>query len=109
MALVQDVIDSARVPLNDANKIRYPDDELLDYLNDGVVEVYTLRPDLQFGSFGQALTLLAPTDNFPLPPQHAIAIKYYIVSRAETKDDENVNANRETKAFQLFQRGITQL
>lgn|SRR4051794_39199877 len=109
MPTVQSVIDSARQPLNDADKSRYPDAELLDYLNDGVSEARALRPDLSFGTYGKALTLLGLTDNFPLPDQHAVAIKYYIISRAESKDDENVNANRETKSFQLFERGITQL
>ncbi|WP_458763666.1 hypothetical protein [Cupriavidus basilensis] len=103
MTTVQQVIDRGRVPLNDADKVRYPDATLLGYVNDGVAEVYALRPDLRFGKFGVALPDLLPGDTFPLSPQHAVAMQHYLVYRAEMKDDEHVNANREIKAYKLFQ------
>lgn len=103
MATVQQVIDKGRVPLNDADKVRYSDVTLLGYVNDGVAEVYALRPDLRFGKFGQPVPDLALSDAFPLSAQHAVAMQHYLVYRAEMKDDEHVNTNREVKAYKLFQ------
>jgi hypothetical protein len=106
MATCQNVVDSARVPLNDAAKTRYTDPQLLGYLNDGLAEAYSLRPDLRFGKYSTNIELLALSDTFPLSGAHAVALSHYIVFRAENRDDEHVNANRETKSFKLFERGI---
>lgn len=46
MPSFQDVIDLARVPLNDADKVRYPDPEMFDYALDGLREMCLIRPDL---------------------------------------------------------------
>jgi hypothetical protein len=107
MATVQQVIDRGRVPLNDADKVRYPDATLLDYLNDGLAEVYTLRPDLRFGSYGTPVAPLLLSSTFPLSAAHEVAIKHYMVYRAEMTDDENVNTNRATQAYQLFEKAVT--
>ena len=40
----QQVMDGARGPLNDADKVRYPDAELLGHLNDGILALAQLRP-----------------------------------------------------------------
>jgi hypothetical protein len=106
MATVQQVIDRGRVPLNDADKVRYPDATLLDYLNDGMAEVYTLRPDLRFGSYSTPVAALGLTDTFPLSAAHEVAIKHYLVYRAEMTDDENVNTNRADKTYQLFKNAV---
>jgi hypothetical protein len=107
MTTCQSVIDRARVPLNDADKSRYTDPELLGYLCDGLAEAYALRPDLRFGSFNTApVTLFATTDTFPLSAQHEVALQHYVIYRAENKDDENVNAAREAQSYQRFQNGI---
>lgn len=42
----QSCIDLARLPLNDAAKVRYPDPELLTYLNSGLGTFALVRPDL---------------------------------------------------------------
>lgn len=106
MATVQQVIDRGRVPLNDADKVRYTDPMLLDYLNDGMAEIYTLRPDLRFGSYGTPVAPLAIGDTFPLSAAHEVAIKHYMVFRSEMTDDEHVNANRATQAYQLFEKAV---
>lgn len=108
MTTCQSVIDRARVPLNDADKTRYSDTEMLSYLCDGIAEAYSLRPDLRFGSYtASAVTLFQPTDTFPLSAQHEVALQHYLIYRAENKDDENVNEDRETKSYQRFVTGIT--
>jgi hypothetical protein len=104
----QNIIDRARVPLNDADKTRYPDAEMLSYLCDGIAEAYAKRPDLRFGNFKTpAVTLFGLADTFPLSAQHEIALQNYLVYRAENKDDENVNANREVKSYQMFDSVIS--
>jgi hypothetical protein len=107
MATIQNVVDRARASaLNDADKARYSDLDLLDFVRDGISEAYSLRPDLRFGKYNVAVELLALGDTFPLEKQHEVAIQHYVVYRAEGRDDEHVNANRETKSFKLFERGI---
>ncbi|CAN7308433.1 hypothetical protein LJR296_001465 [Cupriavidus necator] len=106
MATVQQVIDRGRVPLNDADKVRHTDSDMLDWLNDGVAEIYTIRPDLRFGSYGTPAARLALTDAFPLSAAHEVAIKHYMVYRAEMKDDEAVNTNRVDKAYKLFEKAV---
>ncbi|MDE4918269.1 uncharacterized protein DUF6682 [Cupriavidus metallidurans] len=106
MATVQQVIDRGRVPLNDADKVRYTDDDLLNYLNDGMAEIYTKRPDLRFGKFGVATDPIGLTDKFPLSQAHEVAIKHYIVYRSELTDDENVNENRAAQTYKLFEKAV---
>jgi hypothetical protein len=107
MTAVQNVIDRARTPLNDNDKERYSDPQLLGFLNDGVAIAYSVRPDLRFGSYGKPVELLELDDTFPLGAQHEAAIQHYIVFRAETRDDEHVNANREQKELERFKNLIT--
>lgn len=42
----QQAIDTARIPLNDAAKVRYPDDMLLSFAIDAVREIAVYRPEL---------------------------------------------------------------
>jgi hypothetical protein len=46
MATFQAVLDRLRPTLNDTDKVRYPDPELLAYALDGLRETCVLRPDL---------------------------------------------------------------
>ena len=86
--------------------MRYTDPVLLGYLQDGVSRAFALRPDLRFGQFLLVSTALALGTTFPLPVQHESVIADYVIFRAETADDENVNTNRETKHMQMFEAGI---
>lgn len=99
----QSVIDLARIPLNDADKTRYSDADLLAYANHGMLALVKRRPDLFIGSYtslpdGQK-TL---TDSFPLSVQYVQTVADYVVSRAETSDDEHVNTGRAALFAQLF-------
>lgn len=106
MATVQQVIDRGRVPLNDSDKVRYTDPALLDFLNDGMAEIYALRPDLLFGKYGTTPAPLALTDTFPLSGKHEVSIKHYLVYRAEMTDDEHVNSNRAAQVYKLFRESV---
>lgn len=106
MATVQQVIDRGRAPLNDSDKVRYPDLDLLDYLNDGLAEIYQDRPDLLFGKYGTTPAPLTLTDPFPLSAAHEVSIKHYMVYRAEMKDDEHVNSTRAAQTYKLFKDSV---
>jgi len=61
----QDVLDRARVPINDAAKVRYTDDELNSYLNDGILAMVGPRADLFV--FDGTMSTVAGTVNQTLP------------------------------------------
>jgi hypothetical protein len=88
MATFQQVIDSARVDLQDAEKIRYPDAELLEYANDGVQEGFRVRPDFKFGNYPAASVTYELSDLVPFPEGYQMLLKHYVVFRAEARDDE---------------------
>lgn len=106
MANCSDIVARARLPLNDSEKVRYSDVDLMAHLRAAVSMAYALRPDLRFGSYLTTPTTLELGTAFPLPVQHEQVIADYITFRAETVDDEHVNANREAKFLALFQKGI---
>jgi hypothetical protein len=51
----QSVVDLARKPLNDSDKARYSDDDLLAYANHGMLTVLKRRPDLFIGNYSSLL------------------------------------------------------
>lgn len=91
----QDVVNLARIPLNDDNEARYSDEQLLMYANHGMLNAGKHRPDLFIGQFnnmpnGEALL----TDAFQLGPEYAQVIADYVVTRAEMVDDEHTDSGR---------------
>lgn len=102
--LMQDVIDLARLPLNDPSKVAYPDDDLLKYLNSCVREALRMRPDLRVGSSlaWDAYVDLAIGVNFPLPDELKQAAADYVTGRAEMGDDEHSNSGRAQQLLGLF-------
>lgn len=99
----QSVVDLARIPLNDADKARYPDTVMMSYANHGMLQVLKRRPDLFIGQFGSLPTgEAAPSDPFPLPAGYVQTLADYITGRAEMADDEHVNAGRAAVFMQLF-------
>jgi hypothetical protein len=106
---MQTVVDKARIPLNDADKDRYSDADLLGFVNAGIALAYKVRPDLAFGSYGTEFSELALGVTFPLPYQFQQAIADYAAFRAETKDDEAVNGGRAVLMLQLFEKELTVL
>mgnify|MGYP001027669191 CR=1 FL=1 len=101
-------VDLARIPLNDASKDRYPDDILLAFANQGVLQILKRRPDLFSQQFvpwpdwadGERLL----DDAFPLPAGYLQTVADYITFRAETVDDEHVSSGR-ASAFGRFFEG----
>lgn len=104
----QQLLNRARVPLNDADKARYPDSELLTYAQDAYLMLRRYRPDMfhstwvlpDWSAFTVGTTFPAAPDEY-LP-----AIADYVTARAEFKDDEHVVAERAQAFYQLFMAGV---
>lgn len=98
----QQACDRARLPLNDADKIRYPDADLLGYANDAVLLVRKRRPDLFFGAWTIPPNPYLLSDNIPLDDTYFPAICDYITGRAEFRDDESAMQERAAVFIQMF-------
>lgn len=104
---IQQVIDHARIPLQDKQKVRYSDVDLLQYHNDAVEMALKLRPDL-FLSNWRALEIRDQTleEDFPLPQLYRSYVADYIAGRAELVDDEYSENNRAMMLIQSFLLGL---
>lgn len=99
----QSIVDLARIPLNDNDKVRYTDATLLIYGNQGILQILKRRPDLFVGQFGSLPAGDATLDDmFPLPASHVQTLADYVTARAEMADDEHVNSGRAAAFVQLF-------
>jgi hypothetical protein len=98
----QQVVDRGRVPLNDADKTRYPDADLLAYANDGLLLVRKARPDLFFGNWNYQATEYALGTNIPIPDSYFVALADYVTARAEFRDDEDAMQQRAETFMKLF-------
>lgn len=90
---VQQILDAARTPLNDADKGRFPDSELLGYYQDAVGLIRKSRPDLFIGRLidepGSTLG-----DVSVVPYTHYQTVQDYITARAQMKDDSESGAKQ---------------
>jgi len=104
---LQQVVDLARPTLNDDDKVRWPDAECLAYVQTGLDTVYQIRPDLFIGKFATFdSAALALGDPLPIEDRYRRLLADYVISRAETKDDEAVNNNRAALAYQFFEERL---
>lgn len=103
MADYQAVVDLAREPLNDEDKVRFPDATLLLYAVHGMQQIVKRRPDLFVGQFG---TLPSTADTlvttFPLGDEYIQTLADYIVARASTHSDEHITTGRAQLFAELF-------
>jgi hypothetical protein len=105
---MQDIVDRARIPLNDADPIdanrRYPDAELLKHAKGALQLLRTKRPDLFFGAIAaftaETLTL---GSTFPLQEGLAPAVQDYVSARSQMKDDESAVAGLAAAFFGVAQ------
>lgn len=103
----QQLIDRARVPLNDADKDRYTDEELLDYAVDAFLMLRRYRPDLFLAGWTLPdWSAFVVGTSFPnAPDEYMPIIADYVTARAEFKDDEHVVAERAQAFYNLFTAG----
>ncbi len=99
---MQQLINKARIPLNDADKARYPDADLLEYGNDAILILRKKRPDLFFGSFTALPEALAAGATFPLDSEYYPVVADYVTARAETRDADQVVEGRAGAFYKLF-------
>lgn len=98
----QSIVDLARIPLNDNDKARYSDEQLLLFANHGMLMAVKHRPDLFVGQFNTLPTGEAVlADSFQLDPAYAQVIADYVTLRAEMTDDEHANSGR-AEAYAKF-------
>lgn len=99
---VQQVCDRARVFLKDADKDRYDDPTLVQFVNDGVIALRANRPDLFIGQFDTlpdgtlALSANLPLDNMVIP-----SMVDWLVARAESVEDE-YTVDQRAQAFMVI-------
>lgn len=103
---MQAVVDVARLTLNDADKVTWPDDGLLPFYNAAIHRAVSIRPDLFIGRFTTLPTDQFLPDTFPLPARYERAVADYIIGRAETSQDEAANAGRAVAFSQLYDKEL---
>jgi hypothetical protein len=105
---VGDYIAEARVLLQDIYvPYRYADAELVSALNTALLEVRRLRADLLLPSFDIPYYPATPTTTkVPFEPMYRNALVYYIVGRAQLRDDE---ANVDARAASLITKFTAQM
>lgn len=102
MTTAQTLIDEARNTLQDADKTRFPDTDLLVGLNDGLKLIRAVRPDLWYGTLASPLTAVALGGTLPLGPEYEPAIKKYVIHYASMRDDEYVMKGRADAFLKQF-------
>jgi hypothetical protein len=107
LATVQDVLDEARVLLLDGTvPYRYTDAELIRALNIAVLEARRLRPDLFLAAAFSLPTYATGADAFAIEPMYRPSFIYYVVGRAQLRDDE---ATQDARASVLMNKFVAQL
>ena len=107
---VQQVIDRARIPLNDAAKSRYSDTELVGYANDAYYMLRRYRPDFFLGKWTTLPASLAVNEAFPgIDMMYLPSVADYVTARAEFKDDEAVIAQRAQAMLAMAIAGVRQV
>ena len=105
---VQQILDLARVPLNDASKTRYTDTQLLGYYNSALSRLFEVRPDLLIGTgwssppFAQVTPITLGAATLPVPDRFSQPLADYIGGRAEMKDEDAASSGRAVALMQLF-------
>lgn len=104
---IQDILDEARVYIQDeVEEYRYSDEDLVDYLNNGIWEIRRIRPDFFIGTYDDevpSFTTAQLDSEYPLDGQTYTAMAYFVAGNAALRDDEHVNDGRASGLLTLFQ------
>lgn len=109
MSTMQEVVDMARQPLNDDDKVRWTDAQLLAYANAAILFVRKKRPDLFLGDWSSLPSGLALAGTFPVVDEYLPIVANYVTARASLRDDEQVDAGRVAAFHQNFERELVSL
>jgi hypothetical protein len=103
---VADYIADARVLLQDAvEPYRYPNAELVENLNLGLLEMRRLRPDLMMATFRSSIPKYSSTSTstaVACDVQYRMALLYYICGQAQLRDAEEVQDARSAAFLARF-------
>lgn len=92
---VADYISAVRALLQDnVPTYRYPDADVVNALNYGLLEIRRLRPDLHLGSFSTGVPTYVLGDTVLLDEQYRTSLLYYICGHLQLRDDENTQDAR---------------
>jgi|SRR4249920_3172166 hypothetical protein len=85
---------------------RYPDDDLVDALNIGLLEARRLRADLFLPLFDipwvDPSGAIDTTAKITFDPQYRSSLVYYVVGRAQLRDDEPTTDSRASALMTKF-------
>jgi hypothetical protein len=99
----QTIVDLARIPLNDSDKVRYSDAQLMMFANQAMLAMSKRRPDLFIGQFSSMPNGEAGlADSFPIDPSHSQQVADWITGRAEMTDDEHADSGRAAQYVNMF-------
>jgi len=104
--------ESRRLLQDEYTPYRYPQDDLIDALNIALLEARRLRADLFLPTFDIPWfdpTLTTTTDlavKVPIDPMYRQSLVYYMVGRAQLRDDE---ATVDARAASLMTKFTAQL
>lgn len=107
---IDNVLEDARVILNDTDGERYTDAELVSDLNSAISMTKMLRPDAFI--VGEALPEFTVSDlnsntDFPMPEIFYQSFVYYLAGNAELRDDEFAVDNRAMALLSAYRRNLT--
>ena len=101
--------ESRRLLQDEFTPYRYPDDDLVDALNIALLEARRLRADLFLPTFDMpyfdpAAGAIATTKTKPVPfePMYRQSLVYYMVGRAQLRDDESTTDARAASLMTKF-------
>ncbi len=109
---IQEIINEARVFTQDEGTVgdlRDSTDQMLAYLNNGIYEIYRLRPDYftaYYDTDVPQFTSSQLTDTYPLDGQTTTALAYFIAGNVEAKNDEDVLEGRASGLMALFKTSL---
>lgn len=111
MPTMQDLVDLARLPLNDEKVDGVPagwgDTELLGYAHAALRILLAKRPDLFIGQFASPPVAPAIGAAFPLDDRVYTAVADYVTAKAMYKNDELAVAGKASSFMQLAAGGVT--
>jgi hypothetical protein len=106
MLTAQQLLDLARVPLNDEDRERYPDPVGLQHLNQAMMMLRRKRPDLFLGQMRAHVANYALASEVPVHPMYAQCLIDYVSARWQTVDDDGSVEPRIAAFMQLCEGAL---
>jgi hypothetical protein len=98
--------ESRRLLQDEVVPYRYPDDDLVDAMNIGLLEARRLRADLFLPLFDipwvNPSGTIATSTLVPMDPMYRSSLVYYMVGRMQLRDDEPTTDQRAASLLQKF-------